>query len=334
MAVGVSVIICTYNGSARLPETLRHLALQVVPESIPWEVILIDNASGDNTSITAKVEWGKYNIDHVGFKVLQEDIPGKNFAFTKGVSTAAYEYILTCDDDNWLSPNYIETAFDIMQTNPSAGVLGGCGVFEPGQPVNLEIEKFKHYYVNGSQKWASIEHWVYGAGSICRKSIFINLINNGWKQITTGRKGSSLICGEDVEICFMIYLSGYKIITDERLLFKHFVDPKKQNKAYIIKMAFWLSYTNVLLNSYYTIIHKDKRPIKKILDDWFWGISKTLIKQLILQSFKSLKIWEKPTTEQKIAVQSIRGTFYALLQNRKKIVTHHYLIKKILSLNN
>jgi len=46
---GVSVVICTYNGAERLPETIRHIANQTVPAHIPWEFIVVSNACTDNT---------------------------------------------------------------------------------------------------------------------------------------------------------------------------------------------------------------------------------------------------------------------------------------------
>jgi len=51
---GVSVIICCYNSVKRLPVTLAHLKSQVVFGQIPWEVIVIDNASTDRTAEVAK----------------------------------------------------------------------------------------------------------------------------------------------------------------------------------------------------------------------------------------------------------------------------------------
>jgi glycosyltransferase involved in cell wall biosynthesis len=331
---GVSVIICTYNGEERISKTIKHLALQEISANIPWEVILVDNASTDSTALVAKLEWEKHNVTSADLKVINQPVPGKNYAFKTGVKEARYEYILTCDDDNWLNPDYVVRAFQIMQLDPMIGALGGLGIYEPQQPVSKEIEGFESTYVNGSQTWVDKDHWVYGAGSVYRKSLYVNLINKGWEQITTGRKGTSLICGEDVEICFMIFLSGYKIIADDRLIFKHFVPLKRQNKVFIIDMSFWINYSIVLLNSYLAIMHKDKSPIKKKLNNWLLSISKTLIKQIISNCYISIKTCKKPTTDQKIAIQSNWGTFYSLFQNRKKIVDHHNQIKKILFVNN
>jgi len=331
MSEGVSVVICCYNGAGRLPETLRHLALQEVPAEIPWEIILIDNASTDETGRLGNEIWQKLNSKSCTLTILEESTPGKNYAFRKGVAAARYDYILTCDDDNWLNPAYVALAFRIMNADPTIGALGGCGIFEPQQPLNPEIEPYTAYFVNGSQVWADTEHWVYGAGSVYRKSIFNDLIKHGWQQITTGRKGKSLICGEDVEICFMIYLTGYKIIKDDNLTFRHFVDYKRQSEAYIIDLCFWLSYTHVLLNSYYPIISHDKRPIEKIINGWLKGSSKTLLKNILSLFYQRLITREQISTAQRLLFSSNYGTFRSLLKNRVKIINHHRQVKQLLS---
>jgi glycosyltransferase involved in cell wall biosynthesis len=334
MEFGVSIIICCYNSALRLPETLRHLAFQQVPAAIPWEIIVIDNASTDATAIVAKQEWEKYTGIAANFVVLEQTNPGKNHAFKTGVKQAQYEYILTCDDDNWLCPDYIARAFRIMQADPKIGALGGCGIFEPQQPLSPEIAGLSSYYVNGPQTWANAEHWVYGAGSLYRKSIFSGLINNGWQQITTGRKGKSLICGEDVEICFMIYLSGYKIVADDNLKFGHFVPLKRQKIAYIIALTFWMSYTHVLLNSYYPILNSDKRPISEIINSWLLATTKTFLKSLVLFSFKKIKGNGRLTMEQSISFNTIYGRWYSLFKNRKRIIAHHLHTKALLLAQN
>ena len=251
-----------------------------------------------------------------------------------GLKGAQYEFILTCDDDNWLFPDYIARAYEIMISDAKIGALGGFGIFEPEQPVNPEIERFSYYFVNGPQTWVNTEHWVYGAGSVYRKSIITELINDGWQQITTGRKGKSLICGEDVEFCFMIYLKGYKIVADNNLKFKHFVPLKRQKVSYILDLHFWLNYSHVLMNSYYPILNDDKRPIRKIINGWLIGSSKTYLKNLFLLAYKKARVWETRTIEEKMLFNGIYGTWSSLFKNRAKIINHHEHTKTLLARRN
>src|SRR5439155_12302864 len=54
---GISVVVCCYNSAQRLPATLGHLAAQEVHEGLDWEIIVVDNASTDETSRAAHAAW-------------------------------------------------------------------------------------------------------------------------------------------------------------------------------------------------------------------------------------------------------------------------------------
>lgn len=330
MTPGVSVIICTYNGAKRITETLNFLVAQIVPDYIPWEIIIVDNASTDNTLNIATTFLRKNNLNGIKCSFLKENIAGKNYAFKKGLKAALYQYLLTCDDDNWLDENYIANAFTIMNGDRKIGALGGFGILEPEQPAKLKEEDLKKITVYGSQTWAVTEHWVYGAGSIYRTEILIELIDRGWQQITTGRSGSKLICGEDVEICFIMYLQGYKILADDCLTFKHFVPLARQSKAYILNLAFWMSYTNVLLNSYYAIVHNYETPIEKIINKWCLASANSLIKQSTSYLINKIKSVNNLPDREQLLYQSSLGTFSALIHNRKRIINHHKHLIKLL----
>jgi glycosyltransferase involved in cell wall biosynthesis len=331
MEPGISIIICCYNSAARLPETIRHIALQEVDAAINWEVILVDNASTDDTALVAAGEWAAYPISADRLHILKQPLPGKNHAFKLGIEAARYDYILTCDDDNWLNPGYVQNVFHKMTADPMIGALGGNGLFKPQTPVNPEITPYAHMYVNGPQHWAEKEHWVYGAGSTYRRHILLQLYQHNWQQVTSGRTGKSLICGEDVEICFMIHFSGYKICADDSLVFRHYVPVHRQNLDYILRLTFWLSYSNVLLNSYYPLLNKDSRAIAQIMNDWFRSATRTMLKQFILFNGYRLRPWGKPAIERKINFNNIYGKWYSLLKNRKKVIKHHEQLKNLLA---
>ena len=172
---GISVIICCYNSGERLPTTLEHLALQQVPKHISWELIIVDNHSTDGTTSAAEREWKKYFID-IPFQIVYEENPGLSYARRKGVKTASYEFLLFCDDDNWLDKNYLHYAYEIMVRNPNTGVLGGRseGYFEQEKPS--WFPHFEQAYALGRQMSATgianRRRYLAGAGMVVRKPIF------------------------------------------------------------------------------------------------------------------------------------------------------------------
>jgi glycosyltransferase involved in cell wall biosynthesis len=221
---GVSVVICTYNGASRLPETIRHIAAQQVPEYIPWEFIIIDNASTDNTASVAQHEWSKY-IGTQSFSIIEEPQSGLSYARARGFASAQYDYILLCDDDNWLDPHYVTTVYEVMTANIHIGALGGYGslVFEEEPPS--WIRSFS-IYAAGRQAQKSgpvIRCTVYGAGCVIRKSAYDILLKSGYRSLLTDRLRKELSSGGDYELCLALAIAGFSIWYDERLTFSHFI---------------------------------------------------------------------------------------------------------------
>lgn len=241
MRSGISVIICCFNGSRRLPQTLRHLANQQTEGNLPWEVILVDNASTDNSAEVAEVLWQELGTG-VPLKVVYQPIPGLTAARQAGFAEAKYEYLLLCDDDNWLNPNYLRLAYRRMQEQPEIAVLGGKGelVFEEEPPIWMQAYCV---YANGAQApigGPARNNRVYGAGCVIRREALQKLMDADFQPILTDRQGLSLASGGDYEYCMALCLAGYAIWYDEELSFRHFVEKQKTD---------WQHYQRYILES-------------------------------------------------------------------------------------
>ncbi|MCJ8165337.1 glycosyltransferase family 2 protein [Pontibacter sp. E15-1] len=233
MENGITIVVCTYNGASLLPETLAHIAQQQVPPHISWEVIVVDNASTDNTSEVIRAEWAKHRQD-VAFSLLHQPRQGLTFARELALKEARYSYILFCDDDNWLAPNYVGIAHELMEEHESIGVLGGYGELVYEVPPSAWAAALP-LFANGRQAKQSGKVWrnaVYGAGCVIRKAAFDELFAAGFEPMLTDRSASKLTSGGDYEMCYGLVLAGYDIWYDERLLFKHFMPKKRLEWAY------------------------------------------------------------------------------------------------------
>ncbi len=223
---GISVIICCYNSEQRLYETLKHLALQKT-NALPWEIIIVDNASTDNTASFAKGTWKGFNKNEVELKVVEEEKQGLSFARQRGVDEAGYEYIIFCDDDNWLAENYLLTAYNIIHEDISIGAAGGASTAVSDTKLPSWFAKYEEAYAAGKQAdapgYINGKGYVNGAGMVTRKSIFQRTINRELPAILTDRKGKALATGGDVEYCQRLLLQGYNLYYSDELLFQHFI---------------------------------------------------------------------------------------------------------------
>lgn len=266
MKDGVSIVVCCYNSESRLPETIKHLGLQNA-QDVNWEIIIVDNASKDNTAKVVETLLKEHcaGIDH---KVVYEGTPGLNPARIKGFEEAAYELVLFVDDDNWLCNTYVSTVYEDFRSNPEIGIIGGHGEAEFEVEPSSWFDKFKENFATGEQGdtgdgvTAKVD-LVYGAGFTVRKSIYEKLKEVQFTSILTDRVGDSLISGGDNELCIVTGMAGYEIWYDSRLKFKHYMTKGRLTWDYLKKLYFGFGQSKIYLATYRYCLAHDEPPKKK-----------------------------------------------------------------------
>jgi len=255
---GISLILCCHNSAKRLPETLKHIAAQRFIKYLAWEVIIINNNSTDSTDQTAQDVW-KTLKSPAPLTVFKETKPGLSYAREKGIQVAKYDILLWCDDDNWLCNTYVETAYEVMNANPSIGALGGwCeAAFEIEKPEWFDAQA-KYFAVSKqgrqSGEITNKKGCVYGAGMVLRKSHWLQLKEQGFKHLLTDRVGKQLSSGGDTEYCYALRLIGYKIWYDERLYFQHFMTSQRLSLNYVSSIRRAMLASNFTLWPYLDIL--------------------------------------------------------------------------------
>jgi glycosyltransferase involved in cell wall biosynthesis len=256
-ANGVSVIVCCHNSTMRLPETLKYLALLIVKDDIDWEVVLIDNNSTDGTSEVAKELWEKYN-GPVPMNIFFEKEAGLSHARIKGINEANFEYLIFCDDDNWLKSDFVIKAFEIINSNPEIGALGGYGVVASDVEIPVWFNNYQGNFAVGAQSLDSEDvtkrGYLWGAGLVTRRSLIKKLLDSGFFFYCSGRKGGSLLAGDDSELCKWIILAGYKLWYSELLGFYHYMPEGRLKKDHLIKMLEGFKLSNYYLFRYNRLI--------------------------------------------------------------------------------
>lgn len=258
MKTGISVIICCYNSEKRIKPTLEHLFKQKGIPIDKWEVIIVDNASADNTSQQAMQIWHDFELPRPMFRVIKESKAGLSNARNKGIDEAVFDYVLFCDDDNWLDESYLSISLGLMQSSENIGALGGIGspVFEDKEPPYFWINQY-HTLAVGPQ-WSNdgdITHSrsvLYGAGMVVNKLAYIKLIEDfKFEFKVTGRIGNNLISSEDHELCLALKTIGYRIYYSEKLKFQHFIPQNRTSINYYKKLFTGFGMSIPMLSGYY-----------------------------------------------------------------------------------
>jgi glycosyltransferase involved in cell wall biosynthesis len=252
---GISVIICCYNSADRLPQTLKHLAAQKIPPELNWEIILIDNASNDQTAESAVNIWKSLSGLSSRLKIFFEAKPGQQFARLRGVKEAKYDLIIFCDDDNWLDSSYLFFASETMRRNKNIGAAGG-----QNRPAT-DADEYPEWFDEYSDKYAlgipapksgdiTSRGFVLGAGMVTRKSLFLDMYQEKYPSLLKGRKGESLSTGDDFEYCKRLLLRGYRLYYEEKMRLTHFIPGERLSISYRERLMKGILDAGQVLNEY------------------------------------------------------------------------------------
>jgi len=304
--IGISVVICCHNSAAKLPITLKHLQKQQVGQEIAWEVLVIDNASSDDTSKLARTIWDEAPVTTL--RVVCEKRLGLVFARLTGFVEARYDVVSFVDDDNWVDENWIAILSGVMRNDARIGACGGLNspVFEGTKPYWFDT--FQRSFAVGTQE-SHIGDITAGAGVLCgaglsvRKAAWDQLKDNGFEFTLTGRKGNQLLCGEDYELCLAIKLAGWKIWYEPALQLQHYLPKSRLNWRHLRRMIRGYGFTKTRLAAYG---YGDKQLHELGRCSWgrvFWRISKKLIRQPIKSIFSQFLQYEG---DQEVTVLDIK----------------------------
>jgi len=119
--IKVSIILCTYNRCRLLVSALESAAALQVPESIDYEIVVVDNNSKDQTRSVIEGFCSRYPRR---FRYLFERQQGKSHALNAGIRNAQGDILAFMDDDVTVEPTWLENLIAPLQDSQWAGSGG------------------------------------------------------------------------------------------------------------------------------------------------------------------------------------------------------------------
>ncbi len=245
----VAVIICCFNGAGRLPKTLERLALQ---RDLSL-VILVDNASSDDTAAVAQRVW---NESESGFplRVVSEPRAGIVYARQCGLNAALHarvDVVLFVDDDNWLHGQWAPVLKRVFLENPQVAAVGGLGraVCEGDDTPSWFIQH-QAAYACGPQGDPGLvpfsRGFLFGACLALRMKAWQSIASK-FSPLLTGRKGSLVLAGDDAELCFFLQEHGWRLWYEPSLCFDHYMPKFRLDVQYCERLYFGFGMSSRIL---------------------------------------------------------------------------------------
>ena len=128
--MNITVILCTYNRYESLAKALDSLAALVVPETVEWNVLVVDNNSSDGTRAIVERFCQRYPSR---FHYLFEPRQGKSYALNAGIHEASGEVLAFVDDDVIVEATWLQNLTSPLQNTDWAG---SGGRILPGRPFS------------------------------------------------------------------------------------------------------------------------------------------------------------------------------------------------------
>jgi glycosyltransferase involved in cell wall biosynthesis len=248
----LSVVICSHNPNRNyLRKALHALQMQSLPQE-HWELLLIDNLSHAPLSSDYDLAW------HTNSRHILEPSLGLTFARLRGIDESTAPLIVFVDDDNVLAPDYLQEVLKIAAEHPQIGAFGGrlIGSFD-SDPPGWALPYVHMLAIRDVPKdrWCNIPDWSLGscpagAGMVVRRCVverYKSHCQTNENRKLLGRRGTSLVSCEDLDIAFTSCDLGLGTGVFSRLSLHHLIPPGRLEKAYLLKLAEANSYSGTWL---------------------------------------------------------------------------------------
>lgn len=237
----VTVIVCTYNHCQSLAQALGSVATSVLPDSVEWEVLVVDNNSKDKTRDVVD----EFSRRYPGrFCYLFEARQGKSYALNSGIREARGEVLAFMDDDVTVEPTWLQNLTASLHNGDWAG-SGGRTL--PAQPFSLPrwLTIEGPYEMGGAVaalfdlggKPGELDRPPYGTNMAFQKRMFDR---HGLFAVDLGPRPGSQIRGEDTEFGRRLIAAGERMRYEPSAIVFHPVLESRTQKDYLL--AWWFDY--------------------------------------------------------------------------------------------
>ena len=235
----ITIAICTYNGAERLPRLVYELKKQTPHH--PFEILIVDNNSADNTPIVIKQL--KEEVGS-GLRSVVEQNQGIPFARNRAIEESLdSDYLFFIDDDEVPHPGWIASACNVFE-KLSVKCVGGrirCR-FEPyDKPewLNKDLLAFLGEIDHGESDFyiSDTRHPIWSGNIAYDTSLFRQ--NRSYRfDHRYNRKGKGVGGGSDGVMFRQFIDHGVSMAYCPGMVIDHYIEPWKLKQSYFYRLHF------------------------------------------------------------------------------------------------
>jgi glucosyl-dolichyl phosphate glucuronosyltransferase len=237
--VRISVILCTYDRHLYLWKALDSIAGSVLPESVDWEVLVVDNNSNDQTPEVAK----EFVVRYPGrFRYIIEPQQGKSYALNTGIRESRGDVLAFLDDDVTVAPMWLWNLTKALNDGDWAGTGGRTLLEEPLSPPRWLALSGPHrmefvlapLFDLGNEP-CELDKPPYGANMAYRMEMFEKY---GPFRTDLGPQPGNEIRNEDTEFGRRLMAAGERLRYEPSAVVYHPVPRGRIRRSYFLKWMF------------------------------------------------------------------------------------------------
>jgi glycosyltransferase involved in cell wall biosynthesis len=248
MSVVISVAVCTHNRARHLRRALASLAEQTLGREC-WEVLVIDNASTDETR--SVVEEHRGALPRLRYQL--EPTVGVSSARNAAWRGARGEFVAYLDDDAVADASWLERILDFLTSvEPTPGAVGGKvdPIWEGPRPEWLsDTTAAALSLVDWSDSPVALrpDQWIVAANIAFPRRI---VEEAGGFRLDLGRRGRILLSNEENLLRLQIERLGYVCYYHPEIRVRHHVHASRLTRTWFLKRSRWQGISDARLEAH------------------------------------------------------------------------------------
>ncbi len=224
----ITVVLCTRNRARELRQTLGSFAGLCLPQRLPTELLVVDNASTDDTPGIVQ----SFSLPGVSVRYLYEARRGKGYAYNSGIAAAQGKILLFTDDDVRPPGNWVEGMSAPILQGETDAVAGGIHMAEH---LKRAWMKPLHY------EWLACTVNTDSAGGrnlIGANMAFSAAVLNKVPEFDIELGPGALGFGDETLFSMQLKQAGYKVLGALDCAVEHHFDPDRLSRKSLLGAAY------------------------------------------------------------------------------------------------